>query len=109
MGFAMDWGYGQLTVVNLFAFRTPHPTVLKKVANPEGARNRRALREACNSADCIVAAWGADGVLMNQAARLAQLWARHPMYCFGETANKQPLHPLYQPKKAVLKSYHPPV
>lgn len=105
MGFAADWGYQQLTVVNLFGFRTPIPSELIRTAVPEGTGNRAALRKACREADCIVAAWGAHGTYRQQADRLSRIWADYPLMCFGQTKNGQPVHPLYQPKTAKLHPY----
>ena len=107
MGFAADWGFRHLSVVNLFAYRTPSPVVLKSSASPEGAGNRAALRKALRNADCIVAAWGSHGTHLNQASRLARLWSVYPLQCFGQTKNRQPLHPLYQRADAILSPYMP--
>ncbi|MFK8078919.1 MAG: DUF1643 domain-containing protein [Granulosicoccus sp.] len=107
MGFVSDWGYSQLTVVNLFAFRTPDPTILKSVSAPEGPGNRAALRRACRESDCIVAAWGTHGVYLEQSNKLSRLWSAHALNCFGQTKNRQPVHPLYQPKNAKLEPFTP--
>lgn len=105
MGFAADWGYRHLSVVNLFAYRTPSPAVLKSSENPEGAGNRAALRKSLRNADCIIAAWGSHGTYQNQATKLAQIWAEYPLQCFGQTKNSQPVHPLYQRADAVIGPY----
>lgn len=107
MGFASDWGYQTMTVVNLFAFRTPEPAELKKAALPEGNSNRASLRRACIRADRIVAAWGTHGNHLNQANRLRKFFSTYELYCFGTTKANQPLHPLYQPKTARLTLYQP--
>ena len=107
MGFASDWGYQYLTVVNLFAYRTPSPAALKRASNPEGQGNRAALRTACKNADCIVAAWGNHGSYRNQSTRLARLWNNYPLSCFGTTLTGHPIHPLYQPRDARLEPFHP--
>lgn len=107
MGFATRWGYRHLTVVNLFAYRTPSPSILKGADQPEGQGNRAALRRTMQSADCIVAAWGTHGTFRNQATRLVRIWDQYPMQCFGQTKNLQPIHPLYQPGNAVIRPYQP--
>ena len=107
MGFAGDWGYEHLTVVNLFAFRTPDPGDLKKVIDPEGGSNRSALRRACASADCIVAAWGTHGTHRQQSDRLVNIWNRYTLYCLGQTRDGHPVHPLYQRKDATLQPFQP--
>ena len=107
MGFAIDWGFRQLTVVNLFAYRTPSPAVLKRAPSPEGQGNRAALRKALKEADCIVAAWGNHGSYLGQSSRLVRLWRTYPLNCFGTTRTGQPIHPLYQPRDARLEPFHP--
>lgn len=107
MGFTVDWGYQQLIMVNLFAFRTPHPDHLKQARDPEGPRNRQAIRKACASASKIVAAWGNHGRFLEQSTRLSRLWNNYDMHCFGLTKTGQPAHPLYQPRNATLLAYPP--
>lgn len=106
MGFARDWGYRQLLVVNLFAFRTAHPAVLRKADDPVGPNNQRALTSACRSADIIVAAWGANGSFNDQANKLSKVWKKHILYCFATTNQGHPVHPLYQRRDAILKEFN---
>ena len=102
MGFASEWGYRKLSVVNLFAFRTPSPAVLKQADEPEGQGNRAALRRLCTHADRIVAAWGSHGTHLDQCKKFSRLLGQYPLLCFGTTANHQPIHPLYQRRDATL-------
>jgi hypothetical protein len=105
MGFAQDWGFSELMMVNLFAYRTPHPTILKLALDPVGRSNGRVLRRACLSADLIIAAWGIHGVYLKRADKARSLLQDLPVYCFGRAGNGQPLHPLYQRKTAALCRY----
>jgi len=105
MGFARRWGHQKMVMINLFAYRTPHPAELKQAPSPEGKQNRRVLRRHCQSENRIVAAWGAHGILNNQAARLSDIWSGNTLYCFGLTAGGQPLHPLYQRSEATLSRF----
>lgn len=105
IGFAQDWGFNELIMVNLFAYRTPHPSILKQYDDPVGAGNRRALRRACDDAQRIVVAWGNHGTHLDQASRFADIWAKYTLYCFGMSKNNQPLHPLYQRREAKLQQY----
>lgn len=106
MNFAQDWGFNELLMVNLFAYRTPYPAILKQCDDPVGPGNRRALRRACDSAQSIVVAWGTHGTYRDQAVKFENIAAQHPLLCFGISKNHQPLHPLYQRRDAVLKQYH---
>ena len=105
MGFAHDWGFQSMTMVNLFAYRTPHPDLLKKSTEPVGPVNRRALKRALDSANCIVAAWGVHGDFAQQAHRLRPLFSNYPLYCLGLTKQGQPAHPLYQRRDSTLQTF----
>ena len=105
MRFTQDWGFNELIMVNLFAYRTPHPSVLMKSKHPVGPGNRRALHRVCDGAQRIVVAWGTHGTHLNQESRFADIWTDHTLYCFGVSKNDQPLHPLYQRREAKLKLY----
>src|SRR5438093_11151238 len=54
--FARSWGFGSVEVVNLFAYRAPHPSQLLKVADPIGAENDHYFLQALKRSACIVAA-----------------------------------------------------
>lgn len=97
LGFAWDWGYSKLVVVNLFAWRSTIPQALKDVADPVGVANDEFTIEQSNSADLIVAAWGNMGVVANRGSAVVHLLrdARLSVKCLGKTAKGQPRHPLY--------------
>ena len=46
INFALSWGYGRLEVVNLFAYRTSKPSLLKQAAEPIGRDNDRFVLES---------------------------------------------------------------
>ena len=58
--FAREWGYAQLKVVNLYAYRSTDPSQLARVPDPVGPENDDILSAVLGSSDCIVAAWGVD-------------------------------------------------
>lgn len=97
IGFAQSWGYGSLEVVNLFAFRTPHPSQLSLVADPVGADCDAAILQAVERADCTVIAWGNGGRLQNRNRAVLGLInpLNRPVYCLGCNQSGQPSHPLY--------------
>lgn len=101
VGFAKAWQCGRLEVVNLFAFRTKSPAVLKSVVDdPVGPENRRAIELAASDAEVIVCAWGAHGNYRGQDARVSE-WLRpasEKTFALGFTSGGQPRHPLYAPK-----------
>ena len=101
-GFAQTWGYGKLTVVNLFALRATDPKLLKPAGEAEaiGGDNNGTIRAAARNADRVVCAWGANGSLFGRSE-----WLKFKvmetdgidLYHLGLTAGGEPKHPLYLP------------
>lgn len=102
LGLAQGWQFGCLTVVNLFAYCTTSPAVLKTVADPVGPENDLYLRQACDQADQIVLAWGNGGTLHGRDRAVGLLLAPYGdrLYCLGQNRTGQPRHPLYVPRHA---------
>lgn len=98
MAFARRWGFDCVEVVNLFAFRTPSPAVLKAwTGDRVGPENDRAIREAVERAGLVVAAWGTHGALDGRAdAVLAMLEGRAAggLHTLKLTTEGHPQHPL---------------
>lgn len=57
---ARSWGYENLVVTNLFAYRSTNPDRLRDCADPVGPCNDQHLIEAAREADLRVAAWGSQ-------------------------------------------------
>lgn len=95
IGFADSWGYGSLEVVNLFAFRTPKPRMLREAADPVGDLCNQAILRAVKRSDQIVIAWGNWGNLHQRDQAVLKLLADQEIYCFGYNQSGQPCHPLY--------------
>jgi hypothetical protein len=96
--FAREWGYAQLKVVNLYAFRATDPRDLLRVTDPIGPENDHVLSLAFGASDLTVAAWGVHA----QPDRVATIMdgPLHPRFCLGVTKNGSPRHPLYVPASA---------
>jgi hypothetical protein len=94
MSFARFWGYGALSVVNLFAYRSPSPDALRRVTDPVGPDNDAHLSLCLSHTDLTVVAWGNWGALRERdRSFLAMLTS--PAHCLGMTGSGQPRHPLY--------------
>lgn len=96
VGFSQRWGYGSLTVVNLFALRSTDPSALRTAPDPFGPDNVRYVDEALLSADLSVVAWGGGishakgrGTTRGRAIRS---WPGTMM--LGTTKAGEPRHPL---------------
>ncbi|MBK9145681.1 MAG: DUF1643 domain-containing protein [Candidatus Melainabacteria bacterium] len=97
IGFARDWGFGRLDVVNLFALRTRHPSVLIRRRAPVGPLNDTFIVDCARAADLVIAAWGNHGSHRGRDAEVLSLLRalQVPVYCLQTNNSGQPRHPLY--------------
>ncbi len=108
IGFAQDWGFGILEVVNLFALMSTYPKALLKADDPVGSDNDAAVRAALESADTVVLAWGNHGLDHEKRAAAVTAMAcgvARPC-CLGLTVKGAPRHPLRLPRTATLEPFH---
>ncbi|MCB1060051.1 MAG: DUF1643 domain-containing protein [Calditrichaeota bacterium] len=89
--FSQRWGYGSAVVLNLYAFRTPHPKILQDADDPVGPRNNKHLAALQTP---VVAAWGAHSFAASRAKEVMSLLPRE-VVCLGQNKNGSPKHPLY--------------
>jgi len=97
VGFARDWGFGGLEVVNLFAFRATDPKELKKASDPVGPENAQYITRAALESKIFVCAWGNHGAFNSQASLILKKLKGYkiPAFCLGVNRNGSPRHPLY--------------
>ncbi len=90
-----------MLILNLYAFRTPYPKMLKTALDPVGPENDRALAEAAGT---VVAGWGsnADPTRVVQAMALLP-----PLRALGVTKDGHPRHPLYVGAETPLIEWPP--
>ena len=96
MAFGREWGYRELTVVNLFALRATKPDDLRRHGEEAiGERNDEVLRwmRQHPATSTVVAAWGNQGAhLSRDAAAMAIIGSAMAL---GVTKRGCPKHPLY--------------
>jgi len=97
IGFARDWGFGGLWVLNLFAYRATHPSDLKVAGDPVGPRNDKWLRDVARKTARAVAVWGNDGAFMGRSTRVRDMLGDR-LEVIRLNAGGEPAHPLYLPK-----------
>lgn len=100
INYAKDWGFGRLEVANLFALRSPDPDQLTEHPNPVGPENNEYVENVCYQADKVIAAWGANGGLMDRGPMVTEM-VDEILYALDTTKDGHPVHPLYQPADAV--------
>ena len=99
MGFTDRWGYMQMTVVNVYAYRATDPKDLATAGYLVGSRNDEFIEAAARCAAFAVAAWG-QNARKEDARHTAELLLKHlpgKVYTLGLTKDGAPRHPLYRP------------
>lgn len=101
LGFSASWGYGALTVVNLFAFRTTYPTELARQfnADPVGPACDQHIDAALAGADLVICGWGnsvrGPVIQARSQAVLARIRAAgHEPRALAITSDGEPRHPV---------------
>ena len=96
ISFAKAWGYGRLEVVNLFAYRTSQPALLKQAIEPIGKDNNHYILESVRRSDRVILAWGNHGLWREQDLCILELLKTcERLYSLGTTKLGCPRHPLY--------------
>jgi hypothetical protein len=95
IGYAEEWGYEELEVGNLFAFRATDPRELRTAADPVGPDNDAHLVGLADRCLLVVCAWGARGGLNGRAEAVCRLLAGRPLHLLRLTGGGHPGHPLY--------------
>lgn len=95
-GFARAWGCAGLTVLNLYALRSPDPAALWKAVDPIGPENDDYLRRIAREYGDVVCAWGGNAK-PDRVATFLRIMARAAarLWCLGMTKDGSPRHPLY--------------
>jgi hypothetical protein len=102
--FAKRDGFGGIIVTNLFAVRSPYPSVMRQDREPIGPANDIAIRHAADAASDTVVAWGTNGTFLDRDLAVLRLLPE-ALWCFSVNKDGTPTHPLYQPKDARLVRY----
>ena len=93
ISFSKSWGYGGLTVVNLYAYRATNPDALKTAIDPIGPEHGVHFMRALHASSLIVAAWGACRYAKTD--HVSHWLAQRDIQCLGVTNDGSPRHPLY--------------
>ena len=93
MGYATDWHFGGMVMLNLFAYRSTDPNQLQKVKDPIGPENDIYIRFNSKLAGLIIVAWGIRGDYLSRDLVVLNFLKRP--YCLALSKNGAPRHPLY--------------
>lgn len=100
ISFAEREGATQLSVVNLFAFRSTDPALLHQADDPVGPMNDQHIADEIEKSWTTVAAWGAHPFAKKRAEEVKSKFG--PFVCLGTTKNGSPKHPLYLKSSQML-------
>ena len=104
IGYATQWGFGGVYIVNLFAYRATDPERLSTADDPVGADNNHYILNTTAAAAVTVAACGNGGTLHGRDQAVIEL-IQCPLYAIGETKPGNPWHPLRKPADASLERW----
>lgn len=107
-GFAARAGFGELEVVNLYAYRATKPAELKAAGYPVGPENDQHIREAVLDAAAVCVAWGANVAGLSRPAEALTLLRDLGVNvkCLRITRSGYPQHPLMLPSDCSLQSFN---
>ena len=91
--YAKRWGYGGVSMANLFACRAAKPKDMLSSKDPIGVNNDKWLRELSNNADLVIAAWGNYGKHMDRSHQIREDIT--DLHYLKLNASGEPSHPLY--------------
>ena len=96
LGYAIDWGYKKLHVVNIFALRSTDPKQLYSSIDPVGVDNDKCICTEVEGADLVIAAWGTHGSFMDRGNTILKMTTPlSDIHYLKKTKNNIPNHPLY--------------
>jgi hypothetical protein len=92
---ARMWGYGELVVTNIFAYRSTNPKVLSKMHDPVGPDNDKSIFDSAVNSNCTICGWGEHGKLLNRGNVVKKLLCCVKLYALRINKSGIPSHPLY--------------
>lgn len=103
VGFSTAWGFAEMVVVNLYAYRATDPKVLWSIPDPVGPDNDDYIREYSMCSDMTLCAWGKPGPDRGRALHVRGLIPNAHYLRMNKSGH--PGHPLYLPKELTPKEW----
>ncbi len=104
--YALAWGYGEVIILNAFAFRATDPQVMRAQDDPVGPENDRVITQTAqvlfDQGGALVCGWGNHGAFQDRGQAVRALLKGYPAKAFPFTGVGEPGHPLYLRKDVQL-------
>lgn len=95
INFAANFNCGKMAMINLFAYRSTSPEIMKSYHSPIGPKNDEWILKVASQSQIIVACWGNHGVFLEQDKHILQLLESYNIFCLDKNKSGTPKHPLY--------------
>lgn len=95
IGYALQWGYGAMAMLNIFAYVATHPREMKHAADPVGAENDAALLKVADdpATGLIVCMWGTHASHRKRDTGVLKLLGPgRDLHCLAVTKDGYPSH-----------------
>lgn len=104
------WGFGEVIILNAFAYRATDPQAMRAQPDPVGPRNDDVILHTCEVVQnalggAIVCGWGNHGAHMGRSASLLELLAPFALQALKISKTGEPSHPLYLRMDTQLVDY----
>lgn len=97
--YAAGWGFGEVIVLNAFAYRATDPKNMRAHPDPVGPENDATVLATATAVHelggTLLCGWGTHGAHLDRSAQLQDLLAHFPLNAFTLTKHGEPGHPLY--------------
>jgi hypothetical protein len=92
--YSRHWGFSEVVMLNLFAFRATDPSELKRVSDPIGPDNDKHLLIEVRNVERVIACWGDHGRFLGRDGQVSDLLCVS-LRCLTRNRSGAPHHPLY--------------
>jgi hypothetical protein len=92
--YSRNWGFSEVVMLNLFAFRATDPRDLKRASDPIGPDNDRHLLIEVGNVERVIACWGNHGRFLGRDRQVSDLLSVS-LRCLLRNRSGAPHHPLY--------------
>ena len=93
--YSIRWGFAEIVMLNLFAYRATYPHELKRAPDSIGPDNDRYLLQEVQAANLVIACWGNHGSFLRRDEQVLSLLAGVAFKCLSKNKDGSPHHPLY--------------